>query len=343
MVKSINYLTLKKTAFNYSNPIAAFTYAAITLYLYQPYLHQLNRTDFLPLAASAIAALGTFILSSRWTATPPAQIIAGAIYGFSPPVISLSAYHPAASVFAAALPWLFMPAVFWPIHKQVRFSTKSASVILTLIPFIILLTLLWYTKTHPSKAHIMPLPQESTLKPANMLTIIYPLAKINQLYHLGLSHTGLLLAILGLFLYAHAKKFSLIIVFIAGIVCTITGHLMAHNPALWLLIPAIFASVFAAIGSQLLAWCGKNDCTSLFIAIIPAAILTAAGLIISTFSQNGFFYSTLMYAASAIMILSIIFTAAAKVRWHKFRWILILAVVFADTIICAAKTLDAVM
>lgn len=343
MGKTKNPLALKKNQFLSSPPIAAFTYTAVTLYLYQPYLHQFSRTDFLPLAASTTAALGTFILSCRWTAAAPAQIIAGALYGFSPPVISLAAYHPAASIFAAALPWLFMPAVFWPINKKVRISTKTASLILSLLPFIILFALLWYTKTNPEKAHIVPVPQESDFKISNLITIIYPLANINHLYHLGLSHTGLLLAILGAVLYIHAKKFSIITLLIAGIICAAAGHLIAQNPAIWLLIPAIFASILAAMGSQLLAWCGKKDCPSLMTAIIPASILTAAGIIITTFHNNGFFYSTLMYAASAIMILSIIFTASANLRWHKFRWIIIIAAVFADILLCASKTLDAVM
>src|SRR4030042_501778 len=93
---------------------ATIIYTGFAIYLYQPPFGHFDRLDYLLPVNFCLAASGCYVLSRRWVAGFAGSFFAGALYGFGPFTLGLARFHPTAGLLAAAIPWLFWPAVFGP-------------------------------------------------------------------------------------------------------------------------------------------------------------------------------------------------------------------------------------
>ncbi len=115
-------------------PVAVIIYAAFAVYLYQPYFKHFDRLQYLTIINLVAASAGCYVLSRRWVGAWWASVFAGAVYGFSPLSLILTAYHPTAGSVAASIPWLFLPAAF---HSQLR--RRWISYLAAVFPFVFII------------------------------------------------------------------------------------------------------------------------------------------------------------------------------------------------------------
>ncbi|MHC4324948.1 MAG: hypothetical protein ACYSUX_11825 [Planctomycetota bacterium] len=124
-------MTKKYTRF----ALAAAVYAAFAVYLYQPHFRGFDaiRLQDLFVLNVCLACLGCYLLSRRWVAGFAESFFAGAVYGFGPFVLGLAKFHPAAGFLAAAVPWLFCPAVFRSKIRGQKSEVRSQTLIFRLL------------------------------------------------------------------------------------------------------------------------------------------------------------------------------------------------------------------
>ena len=90
--------------------VSVVLYAAFAVYLYRPHFGDFARWDWLLPVSACAAAFGGYTLSRRWVAGFTGSLLAGLLYGFGPFLLGLAKFHPASSLLAAGVPWLFVPA-----------------------------------------------------------------------------------------------------------------------------------------------------------------------------------------------------------------------------------------
>lgn len=314
------------------NPAAGLT-AAVVMYLllsialYEPVLNALKGLDFLIPLCPVFAASGCCLLSRRWLAGFFPQLIAGAVYGFGPYLLSFGAYHPLAGMCAAAVPWLFCPAVLWKPYGSGSLLQRGEKLLFTAIPFVMIFLYFWI----PAQSWIgpysfMPKTQWLTISDLWALAGSYtPGSKIIG----GLYPVSVILALMGLFVYLHLLRILVLLPVAAGLLLALWRPLGPVGPMVWLSIPMLFLSILTALGSQAFVSAGFSD-RKWILYCLPAAIVLSILTLwrqFPTSRSNWLVHPAGMYVLSALMIALIYFIVRIQWRGHLLRRLLILTTV----------------
>lgn len=313
---------------------ASILYTSLGLYLYLPYLDQL--TYRLVLLSSIIAALGCFVISTRWIGSFAAELIAGAVYGFCPFVLSFSAYHSMAMLPAAVMPWLFCPAVFYHARKTSSPLQTAIGVLLSVLPFAAIVAFFMAASTK----RLFPVPVTFGFDAASLASLVAPLSLKPHTFIAGIYHVPLAMTLCGLMVYIKSHRYKIMLIVIPAFILAIGKPIFETPPVVWGLIVMLFASLLTGIGTQSLALAGKNDSKWILLSIIIMCVIAAFSLMLST--HLGFIYAqTARIHSLAVVLLGIVFLLAESgLRFRTFRWSLLIAAVAADLMLGARFIID---
>ena len=318
---------------------AAALYIALSIYLYLPYLNHFKKLEYLILINSAIGALGCFFLSRRWLDAFAAQLVAGAVYGFSPFALGFAAYHPLAGLPLAAVPWLFCPAVYYHVGTKNTLREKTIAFVLAAIPFVF--TVLFFLLcAKPGSVHLFPMPVQLKLDPAGVGGLISPLALRPQKFILGFYHVPLAVGFLGLLIWFKSGRFKILLVVAPAILLSMIDPIFEVPPVVWALTVMLFGAIVIGLGMEGLALAGKKDSKWILLCILMTCAVAVFTLIRSF--ELGFIYlQTTRIHAMAIVLMGIIYLLAeSNYRAHLFRWSLLCAGIGADLLLGARYLID---
>jgi hypothetical protein len=317
---------------------AAVIYAGFAVYLYQPYFQNLKRWQwFLPINL-CLACLGCYLLSRRWISTFIGSFFAGATYGFGPFILGLTKFHPAASLLAASIPWLFCPAAF--VGKT---RWRWLSVPLSVLPFLGIFSAFQLFVYY----RLFLIPISTTVHTADLLSLIAPFITAGRTTLLiGFYHISLAALAMGLVMLLKVRRLGIIVIFSAGLFLSLCGHLFSLDvsPIIWLAVPILCCSILIGVGMQGLVCAGYADRNWVLFATGIMTVLAIVALLLATkYFQvfldraveyapafDGFTETAKMYILGAIALAIIFFMTRAKLRLHWLRW----------TILCSAMAID---
>lgn len=307
-------------------------YCCFAVYLYFPYLTKLRGSDYLFLANSIFAASGCFILSQRWTSSFPPRLFAGAVYGFGPFILSFGAFHPIAGVPLAALPWLFLPATYWKGSRRNAFGPCVLTAILTAAPFAAVGGFFWLC-AQPSVGPFFPLPQKVPGL-SDLTGLLAPLSKQGHEFVFGFCHVPLAAAIIGTVMYLKAKRFSFVIIAVAGLTLSLCPSIAEISPIVWISFVVLSVSLLIGLGLEILICCGPADCKPVLVCAVLAAALAATAF------GFGFSHAAKMHVLSSGLFFAIAIIAGLKKRWHLMRWIIICGTLGFDMVTTSTLFVD---
>jgi hypothetical protein len=305
-------MTKKYTRF----ALATGLYAVFAVYLYHPYFRGLGsgRLQDLFVANVCLASLGTYVLSRRWVAGFAESFFAGAVYGFGPYVLGLVKFHPTAGFLAAAIPWLFCPAVFGPQGKY-----KPLRILLSLLPFLAIV-LFFQVAT---RYGLDPIPITLKLRTADLAGLLAPLVAAKRsmpqwdtphgvptligFYHVpiaalvmgicmflvpleGLCKGGIMqrgtlhqMRYRGRFLKSLAtRRFGIVIIFTVATILAFCESLLQVSPLIFPAISTLCCSVLIGVGMQGLISAGPADKRPVLLAAILLGVLAIVTLLFAT-------------------------------------------------------------
>jgi hypothetical protein len=118
------------------------------------------------------------------------SLLAGLVYGFGPFLLGLARFHPASSLLAAGVPWLFAPAAV--LERKLG---KWLSLPLWLLPFVVI-ALFFYLS---AGRRLFAAPLQANVRPLDLAGFIAPLALIGRSTAvLGVYHVPIAALVLGL-------------------------------------------------------------------------------------------------------------------------------------------------
>ncbi|MCK5564719.1 MAG: hypothetical protein KAJ07_05690 [Planctomycetes bacterium] len=316
---------------------ASALYTSLGLYLYLPYLDRL--TDRMVLLASIVAALGCFVISTRWIGSFAAELLTGAVYGFCPFVLGFTAYHSLAMLPAAVMPWLFCPAVFYQARKRGTRGQNGIGIALCLLPFAAMIGFFMFL----SSQRLFPVPVAFGFDAAGIAGLIAPLSLKPHTFIAGLYHVPAAMSLCGLMIYIRSRRYKIMMIVAPALVLAMGQPIFETPPVVWGLIVMLFASVLAGLGTQSLALAGKNDSKWILICILIICAVAALTLMLSR--QLGFIYAqTARIHSLAVVLLGIVFLLAESgIRFRSLRWSLLIAAVAADLIGGARFIIDTLL
>lgn len=326
---------------------ATVIYLSLGLYLFWAYLPELSGLKCLFIACPVIGAMGCFVLSRRWISSFAGSLLAGAVYGFSPFVLSFTAFHPIACLPAAAVPWLFCQAVFFRHNKLVKKNLHELAgmAVLALLPFAAIGIFFWVlAQPWWVKSPFFPLPKSEHLTLTHLAGFIVPLST-KTMFSIAFYHVSISFIIMGLCMYVAAERFGVLVVVALGFVLAFFDSVTPVSPVVWGLVPVLFFSILAGLGIQGLAWSGTADRKWILLDIVFilfCGILTTL-LAIRPDAEMFIQIAAVMYWLSAVLLGALFFIAKASVRWHMLRWTLLLAAVGVDVVYGARYFIDSVL
>ncbi len=312
-------------------------YAAFAFFLYRPYLINLQPIKYLHMVAIILAAAGAFLISTRWVLYFTPSLVAGAIYGFGPLCLSLLRYHPATSLLAAAIPWLFIPSVFGPKGKL-----QCLRVPLALLPFAAIILFFHLTACKG----LFPIPI-IRIHPNDMPSLIFPLIMVKRrLLVIGIYHLPIAAMVIGFIMMIKAKRFAALLILIAAIVLSCIKPFYYVSPIIWSTIALLCCAVITAEGFQGLICAGKADKKWILISSLVLMLLCIIALIFTARSQtifaaqaldytNIFAYTAKIYILGTISIAILLLITQLNLRIHWLRWLLLLGPAIIDIVIGA--------
>ena len=318
---------------------AAAIYIALSIYLYLPYLNHFKKLEYLILINSAIGALGCFVLSRRWLDAFAAQLVAGAVYGFSPFALGFAAYHPLAGVPLAAVGWLFCPAVYYHAGTNNTLREKTVACVLATIPFVF--TVLFFLLcAKPGSVHLFPMPVQLKLDPAGVGALISPLALKPQQFIFGFYHVPLAVGFFGLLMYFKSGRFKILLIVAPAILLSMIDPVFEVPPVVWALTVMLFGAIMTGLGMEGLALAGKKDSKWILLCILMTCAVAAFTLIRSF--ELGFIYlqTTRIHALAIVLIGTIYLLTGLNFRTHLLRWSLLCAGIVADLLLGARYLID---
>jgi hypothetical protein len=328
---------------------AAGIYIIFAVYLFKPYLSSSKDWQYLWLVSIWLASIGCFILSRRWIAGFAGSFFAGVIYGFGPYMLGLIGFnpHPVAGLLVAVMPLLFYPAVF-----GVKDKWKWFSFIFAAIPFLAI-ALFFYAA---AAIRLFPISIQARLNSSDLYCLLTPLvaAKLGTTTLIGFYHIPLAALIMGLFMLFAARRYSIMIIIISGIILTFCDSFNSRfgiSPLIWLSIPTLCFSVIIGVGFQGLSSSGFADRKWILSAAIVLGVLAIVTLLFATEYFQVFLsladgYARLfvetakMYLLGAVVLTSCFFMTSGKLQLHHVREIMISIVMGLDILISAAFTID---
>lgn len=233
-------MLIRKSSF--ARLAAAFViYTAFAIYLYQPYFENFSRLEYIFPLNLIVASTGCYLLSRRWILSFTGSVLAGIIYGFSPMLLSMVSFHPAAGTIAALVPWMFCIPAFSTIITRDRWIQVPLSV----IPF---LAILGYFKL-ASSFSLFPAPLQIKPSIQTLASLLVPTAVsaksplLFSIYHIPIA--GL---IIGLWIFIETRRYGIAMIILAGLILTFTNGLTIVSPAVWLTIPLLCIAIISAEG-----------------------------------------------------------------------------------------------
>lgn len=325
---------------------AMVIYAAFTFYLYQPHFERfgVHREQYLFLFSGVLGSLGCFILSRRWVASFTGSCLAGAIYGFGPFMLGLGRFHPAVSLLAAAIPWLFFPAVF--INRKWRFL----QIPLAAIPFLAIIAFFQICQ----QVRFFAIGAQVRLLPAEMAYSLSPLVMAQrEIVLFGFYHVPIAALILGVCMMVAARRYGMMTVLAAGFVLSFCRPILGVSSISWLMIPALCCAVMIGEGFDAIVLAGEADSKWLLLTAVVLLLLSIAGWIFAGYCQNIFAglggdcarlfaHTAKMYLLTAVAVGTVFFMAKSKMRAHQVRMLLLCTAMVVDIFIGAQFIVDKV-
>ena len=176
-------------------------------------------------------------------------------------MLGLMRYHSTVGLLAASVPWLFIPAAFWARRRSWIIGFVSY-----LLPFAGVVLFFRISALESFRLYAAPI--QAQPRWIDLVGVIAPLVVIGRgamlasLYHIPLAPL-----VLGVAMMVKARRYSLLVIAIAGIALAMCKPLfgpeavvwLGVSPILWLSIPMVCFSVFAGLGLQGLLEAGRTD------------------------------------------------------------------------------------
>ena len=321
-------------------------YMGFAIYLYQPYLKNFERFQYLYLFNACIASIGSFILSRRWIAGFSGSFFAGALYGFGPFLLGLEKFHPTVGLLVASIPWLFCPAAFCLKDKW-----KPVSILLATLPFIAI-TLFFQISSH---YRLFAASTQAKLHLNELYSLLAPLVAAKRRTTLiGFYHIPIAALIMGLSMFIAARRYTILSILVIGTIlpfCDSLNLSLEISPVIWLSISSLCCSLFIGIGFQGLTSTGFTDRKWVLTNAIILGLLAIITLLLATKYFQVYFslgdnYARLFTEAakmyilgSAILAIFFLFTFA-KLRLQLLREILMFSILALDVFFGARFIID---
>lgn len=312
---------------------AAVIYICFAVYLFGPYFKGFKSLQYLWLVNVCAASLGCFVLSRRWVAGFAGSFFAGAIYGFGPFMLGLGKYHPTAGLMAAAVPWLFCPAAFGPGGKK-----RWMRVPLSLLPVLGIIVFFCLS----AQVRLFAIPVQVKLRLEDLSGLLVPLVSAKRgITPLGFYHVPLAGMVMGFALLLKARRFGVMVIFVAGVVLAFCGSFLNVSPLIWFSLPVLCCCIIIGEGLGALTLAGGGDRKWVLITAMVLGSLAILSLLMATkyfqsFAGLGDGYARLMTDAAKMYILGgiavaiIFFMTEAKLRVHRIRWVLLCSAIGID-------------
>jgi len=325
---------------------AAAIYAALAVYLYQPYFKNFDKLQYLLVANVCIGALGCFLLSRRWVAAFWGSLFAGAIYGFGPFALGLAKFHPTAGLLAAVMPWLFCPAALCTKAKWRWLSWP-----LSALPFLAIL-LFFQMSTH---YRLFAISIQTKLRLADLAGLLAPLVIAERSTTLiGFYHIPIAALMMGLSMLIMARRFGIMMILAIGTILAFCDSVLNTSPIIWLAMPVLCCSVLIGAGMQGLVCAGSADRKCVLMSAVIMVVLSLASLLLATkyyqiFAGLGvkhaklFVQTAKMYILGTMAVAIIFFMARAKLRVAALRWGILCSAVAVDIFLGARIIVDRIL
>jgi hypothetical protein len=333
--------------------VVAALYAAFAVYLYWPHLRDFTGWQWLLPVSAWGAAIGGYVLSRRWVAGCTGSLLAGLVYGFGPFLLGLAKFHPASSLLAMGVPWLFVPAAVLE-----RKQGKWLSLPLWLLPFAVV-ALFFYLS---AGRRLFAAPLQATIRPLDLAGFIAPLILIGRSPAvLGVYHVAVAALALGLAMIWKAHRYGILLIAAAGLVLAFSRSFLDSgsvawlgiSPILWLSIPMLWCAVLCGIGLQGLIEAGPADRRWVLAAALLLGILAIVALLLSAggykvFPGWGdgvdrlFLRAAEIYLVGAGAVGFIYLLTRQSLRLHWLRWAILCAALGTDIFLSATYVADKV-
>jgi len=323
--------------------VAAGIYAGFAVYIFGPHFKNFDRLQFLLPINICLACLGCYILSQRWVGAFAGSLFAGATYGFGPYILGLLKFHPAATLLAAVIPWLFCPAAF--IYKRER---HWLSVLLSALPFVIII-LFFQVATH---WRLFPIPTQTRVHLSDLAGLLAPLVMVSRSITLvGFYHVPIAALVMGFLMLLAVRRLGIIVIFTTGTILAFCDSFLSVSPIIWLSVPVLCCSVLIGEGMQGLALAGDADRKWILAVIVSMGILAIVTLLMATkyfevFAGLGkdaarlFTDTAKLYILGALAVSIIFFMARVKKRLLFLRWIVLCSAMAVDIFLSARFIVD---
>lgn len=313
-------------------------YIALSIYLHWPYFGQLRPHQFLFVINPVAAAWGTYFLSKRWVNNWTPSVLAGAVYGFSPFVLSFAGFQqPVAGLSYVLIPWLFLPAVFWHKNKTPDAFRFTMRLLFCLLPFATVFGLFWCAAQKWVGPYFL-MPVNASLTVDHFLDLIFPLFQKGPLLTFGIYHASIIMALMGLFVLVKVQRITVMIPVAAAMVLCLSKPVLGVAPIVWAAVPVLFLSLLSGLGFQSIFWAGKADSKWILSCALAASILAAffGGLAYKRMVVGPVLqWTAMMYAITAVALWIMLFFAHSGFRWKPAKWIVLTTPVVIDLIFSA--------
>ena len=327
--------------------IVGAAYLAFAIYLYQPYLANSDKWQYLLIINPCLAAMGCFVLSRRWVGTIAGSFFAGAVYGFGPFMLGFARFHPTAGILAALIPWLFCPAAFFAKENRL------ASAALAVLPFLAIL--LFFEVSAHFRLFVMP--RQARLHLSDLPGFLAPLVSAKRgMSLIGFYHIPIAALIMGISMMAAARRWGIIVIITLGTALAFCWPIpgLDVSPISWFAIPSVCCAVLVGAGMQGLISSGFADRKwVLAITIVMGALAIATLLLATKYFQTFLFLGTgyarllvetgKLYVMGAVVVGTIFFMARAKLRVWWLRWVIFCLAMGVDIFLGARFIVDRIL
>ncbi|MGD8786673.1 MAG: hypothetical protein PVJ60_04550, partial [Phycisphaerales bacterium] len=253
---------------------AALIYIAFALYLYQPYLKNFNRWQWLLIVNASLGSLGCYVLSRRWVVGFGESLFAGAIYGFGPFMLGLMKFHPTAGFLTASIPWLFCPAAFGP-----RYKWRWIRIPLVVLPFLAIVLFFRVSVYY----RLFAVSTQAKLDSADLPSLLAPLVMVTRKSNLiGFYHIPIATLIMGFCMMLAARRLGVILIMASGTALGCFNFFPEVSPIIFLSIPVLCCSVLIGEGMQGLSSAGHADSKWLVLDVMIISALSIVTLLLAT-------------------------------------------------------------
>lgn len=325
---------------------AGIFYVVFSLYLFQPYLADFGKWQYLLIINSPLGALGCYFLSRRWVAGFFESFFAGLVYGFGPFALGLARYHPTAGFLVAAVPWLFLPAVYGP-----KITWRWLAVPLSVIPFAAVIVFFQLSASYG----LFPVPLRLKLDGPDLVGLIAPLVTAKAgMTLVGFYHIPIASLIMGFSILVAARRFGILFVLVLGLVLVFSRPFLDVSPIIWLSVPVLCCSVLIGQGTWGLVRAGFADRKWILVNVLIFGTCAVLTLLLATRYFQFFLsladgYARLFIESAKIHILGgvtmMILYLAARAKLHNRRLFgcILYAVMAMDIFLGARFIIDKVL